>query len=48
MAVDEVDKREVALKREMAKLGRPVHGVSIRTVRNYSPIEAHFAIDLRV
>ncbi|MCA1811869.1 MAG: class I SAM-dependent methyltransferase family protein [Halobacteriales archaeon] len=48
LAVDAVDKREQALKREMAKLGRPVHAVSIRTVRNYSPTEAHFAIDLRV
>ncbi|MEA3202636.1 MAG: tRNA (guanine37-N1)-methyltransferase [Thermoplasmata archaeon] len=48
LAVDDVDAREVAIKKEMARLGRPVHGVSIRTVRNYSPVEAHVAIDLRV
>lgn len=48
MAVEAVEKREKALKREMERLGRPVRAVSIRTVRNYSPIEAHFAIDLRV
>lgn len=48
LAVDGVDRRETALKKEMARLGRPVGSVSIRTVRNYSPVEAHFAIDLRV
>jgi tRNA (guanine37-N1)-methyltransferase len=48
LAVEAVDKREQAIKKEMARHGRPVHGVSVRTVRNYSPTEAHFAIDLRV
>jgi len=46
--VDGLDKRERELKKEMAKLGRPVHAVSVRVVRNYSPVEAHFAFDLRV
>ncbi len=46
--VDGLDKREKALKREMAKLGRPVSSVSVRVVRNYSPVEAHFAFDIRV
>jgi tRNA (guanine37-N1)-methyltransferase len=46
--VEGLDKRELALKKELAKLGRPVHAVAVRVVRNYSPVEAHFAFDIRV
>ncbi|HUR62524.1 MAG TPA: class I SAM-dependent methyltransferase family protein [Candidatus Thermoplasmatota archaeon] len=47
-SVEGLDKREKELKREMAWNGRPVHAVSVRVVRNYSPQEAHFAFDLKV
>lgn len=44
----DIETREQELKSQLAKLGRHVHAIAIRTVRNYSPQEAHFAFDLEV
>ncbi|HEX2066122.1 MAG TPA: methyltransferase domain-containing protein, partial [Candidatus Thermoplasmatota archaeon] len=48
LAVADLPRRQEALRQEMARLGRPVRAVLLRTVRNYSATEAHVAIDLGV